>query len=52
MNRCERGAENIPDGYYYDCVNDIFIPITQEPDNRLLIIICIISLILLSFYRN
>jgi hypothetical protein len=52
MNRCERGAENIPDGYYYDCVNDIFIPIPPELDNTWLIVICIISLILLFFYRN
>ena len=47
MNRCERGAENIPEGFYYDCINDIFLPIQHKQDNTLLILVCIISLILI-----
>ena len=52
MNRCERGAENIPVGFYYDCINDIFLPIQHTQDNTWLILVCIVSMILLYIYRN
>jgi hypothetical protein len=51
MNRCERGAENIPSGYYYDCNNDLFMPIQEEINNKWLIIILCIIFIIMCF-RN
>ena len=32
MNRCERGAENVPEGMYYDCINDVFRYIPNNDD--------------------
>lgn len=30
MNRCQRGADNIPEGMFYDCENDVFLPIPTQ----------------------